>query len=59
MNELYANEWSNLQNFFCPCSKLVSKEKIGARYTKKYDKPKTPYQRLMNCPDIDEEKKRN
>jgi hypothetical protein len=27
--------------------KLIEKKKINSRYYKRYDKPKTPYQRLM------------
>jgi hypothetical protein len=32
--------------------KLLSKERNGAKVKKKYDKPKTPYQRLMDMPGI-------
>ncbi len=34
-------------NFFQPSLKLLSKKRDGAKVTKKYDKAKTPYQRLM------------
>lgn len=34
-------------NFFQPSVKLVSKERQGAKVTKRYDKAKTPYQRLI------------
>jgi len=38
----------NLQmNFFRPVRKLVSKERQGAKVTKRYDEPRTPYQRLV------------
>lgn len=47
MNDLYSNEYSLLQNYFCPTMKLTFKEKIKSKYRKKYDSPKTPYQRLM------------
>ena len=47
MNDLYRNEYSLLQNYFCPAMKLVSKEKINSKYRKKYDTPQTPYQRLL------------
>lgn len=57
MNELYANEWSLYQNHFCPTMKLIEKTKINSRYRKKYDKPKTPYLRLMTSEYISEEKK--
>ncbi len=33
--------------------KLIKKEKINSKYRKKYDKPKTPYQRIMESNDID------
>ena len=32
--------------------KLLSKERNGAKVKKKYDEPKTPYQRLVDMPDI-------
>ena len=47
MNDLYRNEWSLYQNHFCPSVKLINKEKINARYKKYYDKPLTPYARLL------------
>ena len=47
MNDLYRNEWSLYQNHFCPTMKLVEKKKINSRYYKRYDTPKTPYQRLL------------
>lgn len=41
--------WSDFRNFFCPCKMLVSKTKRadGKGYKCVYDKPKTPYQRLL------------
>jgi len=47
MNDLYSNEWSLYQNHFCPVMKLIEKKKINSRYYKRYDKPMTPYHRLM------------
>lgn len=47
MERLYALLRLQL-NFFRPVSKLVSKERRGARVTKRYDTPKTPYQRLRD-----------
>lgn len=52
MNTLYANEWSQLQNHFCPTLKLKLKERVGARYHKQYHTPETPYQRVMNCENV-------
>lgn len=36
-----------LTNHFAPQQKLVSKERHGAKITKKYDKPATPFQRVL------------
>ena len=47
MNEIYRAFWNPLLNFFTPNLKLIKKERIGAKIKKTYDKPKTPYQRLM------------
>ena len=57
MNDLYANEWSLYQNHFIPGMKLVQKHRVNARYTKKYDAPKTPYQRLLDSGHITDEVK--
>jgi len=52
MNRLYAQEWSLLQNYFCPSMKLKSKERLGARYRRCYESPRTPYERLLACDQI-------
>jgi len=49
MNDLYANEWSQLQNHFRPSMKLMAKAREGSRYKRRYQPPVTPYQRVMNC----------
>src|SRR6266536_1827279 len=41
-------------NFFQPSMKLKLKERHGARVTKKYDKARTPYQRVLESSFIDE-----
>lgn len=59
MNEIY--EVQNLiQNFFIPQYKLKSKVRVGSKIKKKYDKPKTPYQRLLesNIPEENKQKLR-
>lgn len=58
LNDLYRNAWEPLHNYFYPCAKLISKERIGSRYRKKYDKPKTPYQRLLDSDKISAAKKK-
>ena len=47
MNDLYANEWSQMQNHFCPTLKLKEKSREGSRYKKRYHTPETPYQRII------------
>ncbi|MCX6762539.1 MAG: transposase [Candidatus Moranbacteria bacterium] len=47
LNDLYWNEWDFYKNFFLPNKKLIEKKRIGAKIVKKYDDPKTPYQRLL------------
>jgi len=38
--------------------KLVEKVRIGSKVRKKYDNPKTPCQRLVDCPFLPEERKK-
>jgi hypothetical protein len=45
-------------NFFQPSMKLKSKERCGARVTKKYDRARTPYQRVLESSFINEHIKR-
>ena len=45
-------------NFFLPSFKLQSKTRDGAKVTKKYDTPTTPYQRLLMDVRVTEEQKR-
>jgi hypothetical protein len=55
MNDLYRNEWRLFHNFFLPSVKLIEKERIGSKHIKKHDKPKTPYQRILESKYIDKE----
>lgn len=52
MNDIYENYWSPLKNFFTPAMKLKKKTRIGGKLKKEYDEPKTPYQRLLDHPNI-------
>jgi hypothetical protein len=54
LNNLYAKEWRLFHNFFCPSVKLLAKERIGSKTIKHHDSPKTPYQRIMLSPYIQE-----
>ena len=47
MNDIYLNTWSKLQNFFIPQMRLIRKTRIGAKYKREYDKPTTPYERVL------------
>lgn len=44
-------------NFFQPISKIVSKERDGAKVRKRYDRPRTPYQRLLETDALDDAKR--
>lgn len=57
LNDLYFNELYFYKNFFQPTIKLVSKERIGGHIKRRYDKPKTPYQRVMENKNIPKETK--
>jgi len=45
-------------NFFQPTMTLLSKQRQGAKLTKRYDLPKTPYQRILDAPDVSQDAKR-
>ena len=58
INNLYTKQWSLLQNHFCPTLKLKEKKRINSKYYKKYETPKTPYQRLIESSYISLKKKK-
>lgn len=51
LNELYRH-LRLYTNCFQPVMKLIKKERIGAKVKKTYDRPQTPYQRLLASPAI-------
>jgi len=55
INDLYRSDLRLYKNFLQPVMKLVSKERIGGSVKRKYDAPKTPYQRLMDSGQISEQ----
>jgi hypothetical protein len=59
LNQLYTTEWSLYFNFFSPSVKLIEKYRVGSKIIKKYDKPKTPLQRLLESQHIDQQVKIN
>lgn len=58
LNELYL-KLSDYQNFFQPVMRLKEKIRDGAHVSRKYAKPKTAYQRVLESPDISDEVKQN
>ena len=57
LNDIYRNELHLFKNFFQPVLHLTSKERIGGKMKRKYDKAKTPYQRILESENITEKKK--
>ncbi len=55
INELYRGDLRLYKNFFQPVMKLIRKERVGGSIKRKYDTPKTPYQRLIESGQISEE----
>ncbi|HAG49808.1 MAG: integrase [Deltaproteobacteria bacterium GWC2_42_51] len=59
LNKLYTQEWRLFHNFFCPSVKLVAKQRIASKTIKRYDSPKTPFQRIMESSHIADSVKQN
>jgi hypothetical protein len=57
VNEVYRNEIRLLTNFFYPTFKLIEKDREGGKVTKRYEVPRTPYERVMSSDTILKEKK--
>jgi hypothetical protein len=49
VNDLYEKAWLPLRNHFTPVMKLIEKIRVGSKVTKKYDTPKTPCDRILEC----------
>ena len=56
LNEVYGH-LRLYTNFFQPVMKLMEKTRVGSRVKKKYDKPRTPYQRVLESPHVPEDRK--
>ena len=59
MNHLYPQEWRLYHNFFLPSVKLVEKKLVDGKAMKRYDQPKTPYQRVLESPYVSASVKRS
>ena len=47
MNDLYRHELRWFHNFFQPSVKLKKKVRVGSKLTRRYEKPQTPWQRVL------------
>ncbi|MDA2921280.1 transposase [Desulfobacterota bacterium AH_259_B03_O07] len=45
-------------NYFQPVMKLEEKIRVGSKVKKRYDQPRTPYQRVLEAPLVEKEKKK-
>lgn len=56
INEIYG--YTRLYtNFFLPVMKLIEKTRNGSKVTKRYDEPRTPYQRILESPEVQNQDK--
>ena len=55
MNDLYA-DLRILNNLFRPSMKLLKKIRMGSRVIRRYDVPRTAFQRVLECPQADPRK---
>jgi len=55
LNDLYAREWGQFRNFFCPAMKHLRTEVEGSRKKRVYDQPMTPFERLKARGQVDRE----
>ena len=53
LNDLYRHELRDFQNFFQPSVKLLKKIRKGSKTTRVYEEPKTPWHRVLACPQHD------
>jgi hypothetical protein len=56
LNQLYSH-LRLYTNYFQPVMKLEEKIRVGSKVKKKYDQPKTPYQRVLESPQVEKENK--
>lgn len=59
LNDLYKSEWRFYHNFFQPSVKLIEKKRVASKIIKRYDKPKTPYERVLESSDVSASVKRS
>jgi hypothetical protein len=57
LNQLYSR-LRLYTNYFQPVMKLEEKIRVGSKVKKKYDRPRTPYQRVLEAPPVEKEDKK-
>jgi hypothetical protein len=57
MNDLCWSEQDFYKNFFLSNKKLIEKKRVGTKIVKKYDIPRTPFQRLLENKEFAESEK--
>lgn len=50
-------QWSLWKNLYSPVMKLISRTRVGSRYIKRYDRPRTPAQRVLEQSGVPKHKK--
>ena len=53
INDLYRNELRLWLNLFLPSVKLAKKVRVGSKLRRRYDGPRTPFERVRECPQAD------
>jgi hypothetical protein len=56
MNDLYRNELRLWMNLFLPSVKLVKKVRVGSKVRRRYEPPRTPFERVQGCAQADPQK---
>jgi hypothetical protein len=56
LNDIYAL-LRLYKNFFQPVIKLINKERVGSKVKKKYDRARTPFQRVLESPFVSQQAK--
>lgn len=56
LNDLYQNELRLYLNLFLPSVKLAGKKRVGSKLIRRYDNPKTPFQRVLDAGSGDSKK---
>ena len=57
INALCKGALGLLLNHFLPTQKLTGKERVDGRVVRKYGPAQTPYARVLNAPEVSEQKK--